>query len=502
MVEVNGKGRLASYAGEVVAALLVVQPLLDVMSYFLGAGSWGILTTSLRLFQFVAFCLYGFLLSDKKQFYAALYGLIGGFWLLHALNCFRVGYVQPVMDLEAYCKIVQFPLWTASFLTCFRKREELDLRVTGALTVAFALILMVIGLSYAVGSPVYTYEYPERGVQIGVMGWFSVHSAQSAIVCLLVPGVLLWGYRTQKLWVFCLCVASGLGLLYFTGTRLAYYTALLIAVVFLAVILLSRRQTLFCLPLLAALVLLLACRGVSPMEQRQQVSANSFSLYQKKIDQVMGEDKDFVYQEGEEIPPEILEKITTVYRDLYGAEGEFGETLLQDLNARFGVERVMETYRYSIRSEVLNNARIRKMNYMGMLWEDQDFLTHLLGMEMLDGNSYDPENDFPALLFYYGYLGIGLYLAFLVYLVGYAAFQFIRRFPTLLVPEFAAPAMMAAIAVGAAQFSGSTLRWPNVTVYFSLAAAMVYHQADTAPLAEKLRPGHKRNPAVSLKKIG
>ena len=53
--------------------------------------------------------------------------------------------------------------------------------------------------------PEYTYDYADRGVQLGVMGWFGVHSAQSAIVTLLVPGMLLWAYRKGKLWLFTLC---------------------------------------------------------------------------------------------------------------------------------------------------------------------------------------------------------------------------------------------------------------------------------------------------------
>lgn len=499
------KTRLTAYTGEFVAALLLIQPLLDVLSYFMQAAGTTVVTTGLRMALLVLVSLYGFCVSDRKQIYAALYGLIAGFWLLHALNCFRLGYQDPLGDLAEYLKLAQFPLWTMAFLTFFRRREGLDLRIIGVLAANFAIILLVVGLSYLTGRPAYTYDFPERQIQIGVLGWFGVPNAQSAIVSLLVPALLLWGLRTEKLWIFCLCTVSGLGFLYLTGTRLTFYTALLAAGAFVVLILLSRKQYWYCLPLLAAIVLLVAFRGVSPMAQRQAVSANSFALYQEKIDRVMGEDKDFVYQAGEDIPEQVREKIEEVYVDVYGGKGAFGEPLLGDMIERFGLDRVLREYEYTLRPQNLNNTRFKKLKALHMVWEDQDFLTHLLGFEYADARigeyNYDPENDFPALLYYTGYLGIGLYGAFLVWITVYGVLAFFRRFPSLLTPEFGTAAMMFVLSLGAAQMAGQFLRRPNVTVYFSVAAAMLVYQAETAPPAERLRPGHERNPAVSLKKV-
>lgn len=506
MGETSLKGKLTLHTGEFVAALLLIQPLLDVLSYFMQGSGSTVVTTALRVALLAIVSLYGFVISDRKELYAACYGLIGCFWLLHMLNCFRLGYAQPVGDAAEYLKLVQFPLWTLSFVTFFQKRNGLNMEILGVLTANLAIILLVIGLSYLTGLTAYTYDFPERGIQIGVLGWFGVPNAQSAILCMLVPAVLLWGLRTERLWAFCLCAAAGFGLLYLTGTRLTFFTAVLAASAFLILIVLCRRPLVFCLPLLAVLVLLLVFKGASPMEKRQNVSSVSFSTYQEKIDQVMGEDKDFVYREGEEIPSEVLEKIETVYRDIYGKQGVYKEVLLGDLLDRFGLEKVMRELDYSIKPEVLNNARTRKLAALHMIWQEEDFLTHLLGIEYskveIGGRIYDPENDFPALLYYNGYLGAALYIAFLAGIVLYALAAFIRRFPSLLTVEFAAAAMMLALALGAAQLSGQVLRKPNVTVYASLAAAQLFVQAQEAPPTARLRPGHKRNPAVYLKKIG
>ncbi len=485
------------------AALLLVQPLLDVLSYFMRENGTTTVTTALRMGLLAAVSLYGFAISDRKQFYAAGWALIGGFWLLHSLNCFRAGYAQPVGDAAEYLKLVQFPLWTMVFLTLFRKRQELDFQVLGVLTVNFAIILLVIGLSYLTGHTAYTYDFPERSIQIGVLGWFGIPNAQSAVLCMLVPGVILWGLRTEKLWLFSLCGAAGLGLLFMTGTRLTYYTAVLVALAFVILIVLCRKPLRFCVPLLIMAVLLIAGRRISPMEQRQAVSDDSFSIYQEKIDAIMGEDKDFVWQDGEEVPPEIAEKIGTVYTQVYGDHGVYGEVLLGDLLDRFGLDRVLEEFDYTLQPEVLNNTRIRKLKALHMVWEEEDFLTHLLGFEysktQIGECIYDPENDFPALLYYTGYLGTALYAAFVLGIILYAITAFFRRFPSLLTLEFGASAMMCVLALGAAQLSGQVLRKPNVTVYFSLAAAMLITQARDALPPTRLRPGYKRNPAVELK---
>ena len=161
--------------------------------------------------------------------------------MLHMLSCLRLGYQDPVGDAAEYLKLVQFPLWTLSFVTFFRQRRNLDYRVVGLLAVNVGLILLVIALSYAVGQPVYTYDYPERGVAIGILGWFGVANSQSSILTLLVPPLLLWGLRSQRLWQFCLCCLGGFGLLYFTGTRLTYYGAILIGCAFLALLLLRLQ---------------------------------------------------------------------------------------------------------------------------------------------------------------------------------------------------------------------------------------------------------------------
>ena len=363
--------KLSFPVGEVMAALLVAQPLLDVLSYFMGQADATWLTTALRTVLLFAVGVYGFSITENRRAYYVMYGVVGGFWVLHMLSCLRLGYQDPVGDAAEYLKLVQFPLWTLSFVTFFRQRRNLDYRVAGLLAVNVGLILLVIALSYAVGQPVYTYDYPERGVAIGILGWFGVANSQSSILTLLVPPLLLWGLRSRRLWKFCLCCLLGFGLLYFTGTRLTYYGAILICCAFLALLVLRRQQLLFCIPLAVVLAALVLFRGVSPMAERQALTADSYSIYQEKSDAIMGEDKDFVYTPGEEIPTEVLDKITQVYTQVYGQPGLYGATLLEDLIEEFGLERVMEQYEYATDPQTLYNTRVKKLTAMEMVWEER-----------------------------------------------------------------------------------------------------------------------------------
>ena len=480
------KKQLTGHGGGFLFAVMVLQPPLDVLSYFMNEYGSTLITTSLRALLLFAVLAYGLIVENTRRRYLTFGGIIAGFWLLHALNCFRLGYMDPLGDLAEYLKLVQFPLWTLVFTTLLQSCEGLDGRISAALAINFCTVLAVIGLSYLTGTPVYTYFSPSRGVKMGLLGWFSNHNGQSAIVCILVIGLLLWAYHSRRVWVFTLAGALGFTLLYFTGTRLAYYSALLTALGFCFFALVSGgRMRLCCIPLVLALAMLVMFRGVSIMETRQALTGESFRICQEPTDEIMGEDRDYVYGGGE-IPPGIEEKITRVYEDVYGGLSFAGGTLLGDLLDRFGTERVMKAYNYTTKATILYDGRTKKLKAMSLLWEEQDAVTRLLGFERsnvaIGSNLYGPENDISALPYYYGYLGFGLFLCFVVYIFLPIAVSFVRNIRSLesfLTVDTGAWLMIVVFGVGAGQLSGNVLQNPSASVYLSLAAAQLYHIAHT-----------------------
>ena len=107
----------------------------------------------------------------------------------------------------------------------------------------------------------------------------------------------------------------------------------------------------------------------------------------------------------------MLEKLRTLYTQVFGKEGLYHATLLGDLIDKFGVDAVMEAYGYTADGQTLYDMRTKKIKAMELTWQGKDFITRLLGFEhgesYIGENNYDPETDFHALLYFYGYGGGG-----------------------------------------------------------------------------------------------
>lgn len=498
------KGRLSEFSAEIMAAILIIQPFLDVLSYFMQKTNMNYLTTGLRMVLLVVVSIYGFIISDRKKSYALIYMVMAAFWIIHAANCFRMGYQDMMLDIAEYFKLIQMPLWTMSFISMFKKRDGLNVNAVGLLALNFLLILAIIGLSYLTGTAAYTYDYPDRGIQIGILGWFGVANTQSAIVSVLVAPLLLWAYRKERLWLFCLSCAAGFGLLYFTGTRFAYFAGIIIAAALIVFIFITQENHKYCIPLVACIILFLSLQGFSPMTERRQMASDTHAEYQEQTDNIMDQDKNFVHNKNEEIPEATLAKIERVYSEVYGVEGALGNTLLGDLIDRFGVDAVMRKYDYTLDADILYDVRVKRLNYCALVMESKDAMTKLFGFEYAetyygDNNIYDPENDFPALLYFYGYVGTTLYAVFILYFILIALRELIQDFHGFYSIEAAVAALMAVLILAAAQFSGQVLRKPSIEVYLSFALALIYSFVNK-PVMEKFSSIKKKS-IVSIKKL-
>ena len=60
---------LSKKAGQFVFWLLILQPILDAVSYFANVYSFTAVTTVVRFGMFAVICLYCFLMSDRKKVY-------------------------------------------------------------------------------------------------------------------------------------------------------------------------------------------------------------------------------------------------------------------------------------------------------------------------------------------------------------------------------------------------------------------------------------------------
>lgn len=531
-----------------VLAILVIQPPLDVVSYFLQELGNNLFSTVLRFFMLAAVGLLGFVLTKRKKAYLVIYSVMAVFWILHAANGFRIGYISLYQDTANYLRILTLPVFLLSFMTFFsqggeaiRRRIGLGFAINAGLSVLFTALPWGLA-ALGVGEPVYTYDK----LFLGVMGWFAIPNAQSCVIVLFTPLTLLFAGRTGKLWPFLLACGACFGLMFVTGTKLTFYCLFLIPMAFLALGLISKNRKKL-LPLGAVLVgvmvLTAVCRNASPMQIRENMSNYSQNIYSSRVKESLEktgaskevmdtiregtvekkeEEKDGKGQQKKEayqLLAEVRRSLWGVYTDpdVYGA-------VLEDLNNRFGVYNVMSVYHYSANSASLSDLRLRKTNYARLVWEECDLPTKLLGFEysqvLYNGNVYDLENDFPAVYYNCGWLGFALYLSLFTYLafvVLRAFFQSIQGFgeqagqkftnPLLkwlyafwlglqdfLSPELGAVGITLVLALGAAQISGYVLRRPNVAIY--LAVAMAYLHYLTVEFKKPPARSKVRGPAV------
>ena len=78
-------------------------------------------------------------------------------------------------------------------------------------------------------------------------------------------------------------------------------------------------------------------------------------------------------------------------------------------------------------------------------------------------------------------MGFGAYLGFLLYFVVLIIRRLFRNFKTAFTPDNFILLITFALLVGLAQFSGSVLRRPNVSVYMSLVMGLIYYQTVVKP---------------------
>ena len=262
--------------------ILVIQPALDVLSYFLEQTGSNAISTVARFLMLAAVALLGFLASHRKKLYLLFYGVVGLFWVLHMANCFRIGYISLFSDAANFLRILNFPIFTLTFITFFQRRD-----VRKSIYLGFAIdlgeVLLFTALPWLLGHPVYTYET----LEVGVLGWFSTPSAQSAVIALLVPMGLLWAIRTRKYPVFLAAALLGFGLMFFTGTKFTFYSIFIVggAYLFLFALRWKKQFILYGLTLLVILCAAFLFRHQSPMSVRQQMTEYSQGEYGRLVEE-------------------------------------------------------------------------------------------------------------------------------------------------------------------------------------------------------------------------
>lgn len=152
---------------------------------------------------------------------------------------------------------------------------------------------------------------------------------------------------------------------------------------------------------------------------------------------------------------------------------------LSGLVGRFGLHAVLDAYDYTLDIQTLISEREWKLQYCYLLMDESTPISRLFGMEVsrmfYQGLSYDVENDFHGIYFLYGWVGLGLLLAFLGYfafLLLKAIFTNFKRYFTL---EMGSVCIALVASLVHAYFTCGVLRRANTLFYCAGLLAVVYY---------------------------
>ena len=221
-------------------------------------------------------------------------------------------------------------------------------------------------------------------------------------------------------------------------------------------------------------VVMIALLPVGPMVENQNRQAENYDQKQAAFDEIAMPD-DLTADEDTR-----NERLVEAYR-LY----------VPGLVTKFGGERTLEAYNYSTNVDVMANRRNMRLTYCRLLLEDSPESARWFGMDItrmkvqgVDLNwrtgeyeemvtNFDPENDFHAVYYLYGGVGLAMVVLFFAYFGGSALLAMFRDFRRHFTVTFATLAIGCCCALAHVVFTASTLRFINTQAYLApLLAAM------------------------------
>lgn len=459
--------------------LIILQPILDVVAFF-NQNEVATVAGYIRLGIMVLLPLIVIVLrKGGKRFWIAL-AVIALYCALHVLNGFRNGYISLYFDLSYLAKVLQMPVLALCFV-CLIDDEQTRKQAYRGLWIAGALLAVIMIAAFVTRTGNSTY-----GDGLGFSGWVinDNRNAHSIILATLsVFAVCLAVMNGRKLWAILIPFAVAVGFLT-NGTKGCYYSLFAIFGGYLVFMLLDgivhRRKLKKRMVLLLAALMIVAV-VIYPYTPRARVSeAQHGAAHEGEIEAALLEKNiDISRMSPEERfrDPQVREVYEYYYfRYMVG--------VLPDLFDRFGMDRVLLYFDMSTDVARLIDTRQIKLCYAGLLWEDCDLQTKLVGFEVsqigFDG-THDLENDWPALYYYYGYFGLGLYGLFVLYFVLRLLRKLFSDFKASFTEENFALGLSLALLLGLAQFSGAVLRRPNVSIYLALVLGLIWYQTRRAP---------------------
>lgn len=480
---INNNARTAFVRNHWLMALIVMQPLLDIIAFWTKNPD-GTLAGYVRLLIMVCLPLYLLFTlrgSERKRFIFWMLG-IGLVCVLHVANTVRTGPVSLGFDISYTAKVAQMPVLAVCFMYSIKNDQTRNQAYWG-LFFAAGITAAALGLSVLTGTANCTY-----GEGLGVSGWVidDNRCANSIILVTLAAFSIFCAVKSDKPFINIAVPVIAAVVLIANGTMTCYMSVFVIFIGFAVFLLLEKKirgcklNRLAVIVLVAAAIASAAAYPLTPKYKIKQTQSDFAELTQDDFDEgigALGYDLDSMSNEEKLSNPEIHTALEDYYWKCLWI-------ITPNMFERFDIDEIMLKYDLTTDAATLIDTRTIKNAYASLMWDHSDTLTKLFGIDISDiwlTGGMDLENDWPAIRYYYGYVGFAAYAVFILYFV----YLIIRRLRRDFKGSFTADNFILlvtfALLIGLAQYSGAVLRRPNVSIYLALVLGLIHYQTAVNP---------------------
>lgn len=480
---INNNARTAFVRNHWLMALIVMQPLLDVIAFWTKNPD-GTLAGYVRLLIMVCLPLYLLFTlrgSERKSFIFWMLG-IGLVCALHIANTIRTGPVSLGFDISYTAKVAQMPILAVCFMYSIKNDQTRNQAYWG-LFFAAGITAAALGLSVLTGTANCTY-----GEGLGVSGWVidDNRCANSIILVTLAAFSIFCAVKSDKPFVNIAVPVIAAVVLIANGTMTCYMSIFVIFIGFAVFLMLEKKirgcnlNRLAVIALVAVAIASAAAYPLTPKYKIKQTQSDFAELTQDDFNDelgALGYDLDSMSNEEKLSNPEIHTALEDYYWKCLWI-------ITPNMFERFDIDEIMLKYDLTTDAATLIDTRTIKNAYASLMWDHSDTLTKLFGIDVSDiwlTGGMDLENDWPAIRYYYGYVGFAAYAAFILYFVYLIIRRLCRDFKGSFTADNFILLVTFALLIGLAQYSGAVLRRPNVSIYLALVLGLIHYQTAVNP---------------------
>lgn len=480
---INNNARTAFVRNHWLMALIVMQPLLDIIAFWTKNPD-GTLAGYVRLLIMVCLPLYLLFTlrgSERKSFIFWMLG-IGLVCALHIANTIRTVPVSLGFDISYTAKVAQMPILAVCFMYSIKNDQTRNQAYWG-LFFAAGITAAALGLSVLTGTANCTY-----GEGLGVSGWVidDNRCANSIILVTLAAFSIFCAVKSDKPFVNIAVPVIAAVVLIANGTMTCYMSIFVIFIGFAVFLLLEKKirgcnlNRLAVIALVAVAIASAAAYPLTPKYKIKQTQSDFAELTQDDFNDelgALGYDLDSMSNEEKLSNPEIHTALEDYYWKCLWI-------ITPNMFERFDIDEIMLKYDLTTDAATLIDTRTIKNAYASLMWDHSDTLTKLFGIDVSDiwlTGGMDLENDWPAIRYYYGYVGFAAYAAFILYFVYLIIRRLCRDFKGSFTADNFILLVTFALLIGLAQYSGAVLRRPNVSIYLALVLGLIHYQTAVNP---------------------